>query len=844
MAKTRKPASNSKRGAQKQTLEKNKRVKREITGVLLIALGLFLAASLYVDAVGIVGQAASRVCFGLFGILTYALPLIVIAFGVLTIASSTGNGVAGSSLILCSLGVVCLLVLLHANIRSATDNISLWDYYMDAYQFGSALQKGGGFIGSLLAYPSLVFLGLVGTNIFFIAALLILFLAITKISLRATGEKVGKQLKTSASTMMERTEERKHNHNHQSSSVMAERIDVSKQNLFTEVMETADRPRRGKRQKTGIKVERRPVEQEAANPQLDNLSYFPSSGVLPRKPEEEDDDPFDILAGVEVHMAQEPSHKSGMTVGEMKASQDAAHKQKHSPSSQPKEEDAGEEEAPILPNQNVEVLEYQRPPYTLLNLPKEQFSGQDNPAENAKLLIDTLQSFHISAKIINITVGPVITRYELQPAQGVRVNRITTLSDDIALALAAPRVRIEAPIPGKSAIGIEIPNRETQPVLLREAVESPEFQQAKSPLCFALGKDIAGKVVCADLDRMPHLLIAGSTGSGKSVCINDIILSLVYHTAPSDLRMILVDPKKVELKVYSPLPHLLLPVVTDAKKAAGALKWAVREMEQRYSKMSQCNARDLNRYNALQEDPANQMPRLVIIIDELADLMMVAAKDVEEAICRIAQLGRAAGIHLIVATQRPSTDIITGLIKANIPSRIALTVSSAVDSRVIMDCSGAEKLLGRGDMLFHANGASKPLRAQAAFVSDEEVERVMDFFTDHATAPSPQYSDLSLEDMETELENGGPAQGNGKQEDDLLPDAVRVVMESGQASISMIQRRLRVGYARAARLVDIMEQKKIVSGFDGSKPRRLLITQAEYAQMFGGQDQGIQEDEE
>lgn len=842
MAKNRKAASKSQREAQKQALEKNKRVKREISGVLLIAFGLFLAASLYVDAVGIVGQAASRVCFGLFGILTYALPLIVIAFGILAIASSTGNGVAGSSLVLCSLGVVCLLVLLHANIRSATDNIGVWDYYMDAYQFGSALQKGGGLIGSLLAYPALVFLGLVGTNIFFIAALLILFLAITKISLRTTGEKVGKQLKTSATAMVERTDERKHSH--PSPSVMAEKIDVSKQNLFTEVMETPDRPRRGRRQKTGIKVERRPQEQDTANLPLDDLTYFPSSGTLPRKMETEDDDPFDILAGVEVHTPQDHSHKSGMTVGEMKAAQDAAHKQKHPTSNrqQPVEEEG--EEAPILPNQDVEVLEYQRPPYTLLNLPKEQFNGQENPAEKAKLLIDTLQSFHISAKIINITVGPVITRYELQPAQGVRVNRITTLSDDIALALAAPRVRIEAPIPGKSAIGIEIPNRETQPVLLREAVESPEFQQAKSPLCFALGKDIAGKVVCADLDRMPHLLIAGSTGSGKSVCINDIILSLIYHTAPCDLRMILVDPKKVELKVYSPLPHLLLPVVTDAKKAAGALKWAVREMEQRYSKMAQCNARDLNRYNALQAEPANRMPRLVIIIDELADLMMVAAKDVEEAICRIAQLGRAAGIHLIVATQRPSTDIITGLIKANIPSRIALTVSSAVDSRVIMDCSGAEKLLGRGDMLFHANGASKPLRAQAAFVSDEEVERVMDFFTAHATAPSSQYTELSLEDMETELENGGPAQGNGKQEDDLLPDAVRVVMESGQASISMIQRRLRVGYARAARLVDIMEQKKIVSGFDGSKPRRLLISQAEYAQMFGGADQAIQEDEE
>ena len=475
------------------------------------------------------------------------------------------------------------------------------------------------------------------------------------------------------------------------------------------------------------------------------------------------------------------------------------------------------------------VIEYQRPPFTLLNSPNPHYAaGTESPQEKGKLLVETLASFNISARIINISVGPVITRFELQPAQGVRVNRITTLSQDIALALAAPRVRIEAPIPGKAAIGIEIPNKSTAPVLLREVVESKEFMAAKSPIAFALGKDIAGKVMFADLDRMPHLLIAGSTGSGKSVCINDIIISMVYKSAPSDVRMILIDPKVVEMKVFSTLPHLLLPVVTDPKKAAGALKWAVLEMEQRYQKMAQKNARGLDRYNSLVEE-AERLPRIVIVIDELADLMMVAAKDVEESICRIAQLGRASGIHLIVATQRPSTDIITGLIKANIPSRIAFMVSSAVDSRVIMDESGAEKLLGKGDMLFHANGANKPVRAQAAFVSDEEVERVMDFFGENEATPPVQES--AFEDLTSGAATG--AQGNGKQEDELLPEAVKIVLDSGQASISMIQRRLRVGYARAARLIDIMEQMKIVSGFDGSKPRKLLIDHAEYNRMFG-----------
>ena len=449
--------------------------------------------------------------------------------------------------------------------------------------------------------------------------------------------------------------------------------------------------------------------------------------------------------------------------------------------------------------------------------------------------MEALASFNIDAKVINYSVGPTITRFELHPAQGVRVNRITSLSDDIALALAAPRVRIEAPIPGKSAIGIEIPNKNNVPVLLREVIESSEFSDGNSALRFGIGKDIAGKVLCADLDKMPHLLIAGSTGSGKSVCINDIILSFVYGKNPEDVKLILVDPKQVELRVYAPMPHLYMPVVTDPKKAADALKKAVMEMDQRYKKMSKVNARSISRYNELQEEPAEKLPRLVIIIDELADLMMVAAKEVEESICRIAQLGRAAGIHLIVATQRPSTDIITGLIKANIPSRIALAVSSAVDSRVIMDCGGAEKLLGRGDMLFHANGASKPVRAQAAFVSDEEVESVMDYIRKHTDENQRRYQEMTMEKAFSTVE-AVTGQGNGKQEDELLDDAVKIVLESGQASISMIQRRLRVGYARAARLIDIMEQLKVVSGFDGSKPRKLLISSFEEYQQLTGAD--------
>ena len=803
--------------------ERKKRIKREVVGVLLIALGLFFAASLYIDAVGIVGKVASQICFGLFGLLTYVLPLILGVLGVLYMFASSGKRGAYSTFVLSILAMICILILLHANARSAVGGVNLWNYYVDAYQFGSNLQKGGGLLGALLAYPALIFFGAAGTNILFIALLVILLLVGTQISLRSAGIKVSKGLKSSAS-------------------VIAEKIDITKNDIFNEILETPAGPipvkGKNRRKGNGLEVKRRPLgEVTSVNPELDDLSYFPTAGELPLKTD--DDDPFDILAGVEVHASDDDAPVTH--ISERKPRPRTVKELKEDTTQTPEPLDVDLEGG--LPKVTSEIIEYKRPPYTLLSMPQRHYAAEESPAEKGRMLLSTLQSFNISAKITNITVGPVITRFELQPAQGVRVNRITSLSDDIALALAAPRVRIEAPIPGKAAIGIEIPNKDKQSVLLREVIESSEFISAKSPLCFTLGKDIAGKVVTADLDRMPHLLIAGSTGSGKSVCINDIILSLVYHTAPSDLRMILVDPKKVELKVYSPLPHLLLPVVTDAKKAAGALKWAVMEMEQRYHKMSQINARDLNRYNSLQDDAGNKMPRLVIIIDELADLMMVAAKDVEEAICRIAQLGRAAGIHLIVATQRPSTDIITGLIKANIPSRIALTVSSAVDSRVIMDVSGAEKLLGRGDMLFHANGANKPIRAQAAFVSDEEVERVMDFFESHSSGPVEQYSDITLETIETAGVTG-PAQGNGKQEDDLLPDAVKIVLESGQASISMIQRRLRVGYARAARLIDIMEQKKIVSGFDGSKPRKLLITAADYAELFGDSRTEQEDDEQ
>lgn len=484
-----------------------------------------------------------------------------------------------------------------------------------------------------------------------------------------------------------------------------------------------------------------------------------------------------------------------------------------------------------LPRTLSDGRPYRLPPVTLLSKPKLRDDQvlEKEIAEKKQILEETLASFHIPARVVQVTVGPAITRYEIQPPAGVKVSRIVGLADDLALAMAAPDVRIEAPIPGKAAVGIEVPNREVATVGLRELLESKEFTESPSPLTVALGRDIAGTPVVADLTQMPHLLIAGATGSGKSVCINTIIASILYKATPEEVKFLMIDPKMVELTTYNGIPHLVSPVVTSAKKAAGVLHWAVKEMERRYELFARAGVREIRRYNEVcqraQDESLAPLPYLVIIIDELADLMMVAPANVEDSICRLAQMARAAGIHLVVATQRPSVDVITGLIKANIPSRISFAVSSQMDSRTILDMGGAERLLGRGDMLFFPVGAPKPLRVQGAYLSEQEVERLTAFIKEQA---EPVYDQRVLEEPEVEEERE-----SWEEEDELLPQAVKVLMESGCASISLLQRRLHIGYARAARLIDIMERRGIVGKHEGSKPRAILISMEQYQQMFG-----------
>ena len=478
---------------------------------------------------------------------------------------------------------------------------------------------------------------------------------------------------------------------------------------------------------------------------------------------------------------------------------------------------------------------YKFPPVSILDATRGPANADisNELRQNADRLVDTLKSFGVQTRIINISRGPAVTRYELQPNAGVKISKITNLADDIALNLAAVGVRIEAPIPGKAAVGIEVPNRNVSVVGIRELLGSDTFRTAASPLTVALGKDIAGAVKVADIGKMPHVLIAGATGSGKSVCINSIILSLLYKSSPEEVRLLMVDPKVVELGIYNGIPHLLVPVVTDPHKAAGALGWAVTEMLNRYKLFAANNVRDIGGYNKLCEARADmeKLPRIVIIIDELADLMMAAPGEVEDAICRLAQMARAAGMHLIIATQRPSVDVITGVIKANIPSRIAFAVSSQIDSRTILDGSGAEKLLGKGDMLYFPVGASKPTRLQGCFVTDEEIERVVEFIKPETPKTYDEQIIEEIEKQATAEKGKGGSGGDGDEDDDMLPDAIEVAIDLGQISTSMLQRKLKLGYARAARIIDAMEEKGIISGFEGSKPRRVLITRQQWLEM-------------
>ena len=873
--------SGGKKAAPKNDATGRDKAASEGSGVLLIAGGILAAAYLFFSATGYLGEMLGKALFGMIGVIAYALPVILIAVGIIYIRGASNARLNGSGWYLL-LSILALVTLLSTARNALVEGMEYMAYINDALYIGQNAHLGGGFIGAVLSYPLLKLGGATLSYILSIALILVCLIKITGFSLRDASEVLTQKVLTA----MEQSHARE-------TTAATEYESRSERGMFTLTLGDEAAKPAAKGAKAALPEAVVPVSKKAqskraqtlAEPEIDLFAKDDSPRKLKASPKKDADikafgeqkgefvtksgdkakakkpekvradiwDEIDFEPGDDVPLAPV---KAGVQIpkpivqlpdptplfGANAIKPTKATSMEGMPARQPGAKPHKlEKPTDIIPEKKKtppEVIlgdgQYHAPSMELLNRPGAQKDDDsDTPEEKARILIDTLASFRIAATVTNIAVGPALTRIEIQPQAGTRISRITALQNDITMALAAPRLRMEAPIPGKNAIGIEIPNKGSTLVVLRDIIESKEFKNSTSPVTMAFGREASGKIIVADLTRMPHMLIAGATGSGKSVCINDIIVSMVYKSSPADVRFILVDPKMVEMTMYGSLPHLLIPVVTDPKKAAGAMRWAVKEMTDRYKTFSEQNARNLDRFNERVEKPTDKLPRIVIIIDELADLMMVAPDEVEDSIRRIAQLGRAAGIHLILATQRPDATVITGLIKANIPSRAAFAVSSATNSRIILDMGGAEKLLGHGDMLFHPDGSAKPTRLQCAFISDEEVERVVAHFRESAARPS--FSEQILEDVSSLEKSGatGGVFGEGKQEDDLLGEAVRVVFEHGQASTSMIQRRLRVGYARASRLIDIMEQKGYISGFNGSKAREVLIKRAQLEELFG-----------
>ena len=788
----------------------------DIAIVTLIVLSVLLAVLIYTKS-GVIGIKLNEILGGMFGIMQYVLPIGMFVVAIKIACDGTEDltpKLVQYGIAIISLSIVFSVFQISSGELQSSKELS--ELVKDSYYLGSQ-SKGGGAIGAVAAVPLAKLLGDVGAVILCIGIAIIL-LVFT----------FGVNLSEIINMFLDKVEEKREERFERKEELEKERQkEKTKKHEPEEYDETPAQRRKRQRE------ERRQKQQQAMKEHL------------------RDNDPMEeqikinfggrIVEGTDEKMGLKKYDHSGEDLEPLTKQSKMKKRQMAMQESEPDviesnlfkdvEEQKEEKKKAVLQLEHAQIVEdehYEYPPVEILSKPSKRTikGGAKALTETATRLQKTLYSFGVSAKVENVSVGPAITRYELKPAEGVRVSKIANLADDIALNLAAETIRIEAPIPGKQAVGIEVPNKEKEAVHLREVLDSDEFKENKSKLTVALGKDVAGNIQLADIAKMPHVMIAGSTGSGKSVCINTIITSIIYHAKPSEVKFVMVDPKVVELSVYNGIPHLLIPVVTDPRKAAGALAWAVQEMEDRYSKFANKGVRDLKGYNKAieKENEVGKLPQIVIIIDELADLMMVAKNDVEDAICRLAQKARAAGMHLVIATQRPSVDVITGLIKANIPSRIAFAVSSQVDSRTILDSVGAEKLLGKGDMLYFPSGAPKPYRVQGAFVSDDEVEKIVDFIKSNGTAT---YSEDILESIENSNKTDKELAQEQAQDDDADPflmDAIQTVVETGQASTSFIQRRFKVGYARAGRIIDQMEERGVISGYQGSKPREVLMS--------------------
>lgn len=885
-----------------------------IRAIILGALSLFFVILMFVQSVNLWSTVRSAL-FGVFGFATFLVPVFLMYMAIITDKEKQIQHFK-SKVALCILIVLLIGALIY--VATGTPHSEkgylacAGELYLDIFKSESYFTFGAGFIGGLLGYPMASLIGNVPTVLICILVLLAVIFGITNLSINDIAEAAASKVEQGVTYVKHKSEEKAKARREYIAERKAEEAErEQKREMFIAggegdktIVSTQKKKGRGKRSgidipldeithednKTklnrklevdcdytaNVKAETK-AENEVEEPKFINN---PENTVYDEEPEQTEndnapDDLMDIINRASKNF-DEKNNKSNEDIAK------ADEENIHNAESNNSEESSFEEElenagySPVEIEEKKEKPKYHFPPVQLLSLSKNNNdrNASEEMHNNAKKLIDTLDSFNVKASIVNICRGPSVTRYELSPAPGVKISKITNLSDDIALNLAANGVRIEAPIPGKAAVGIEVPNKVVSMVTMRELIDSDEFRRGKSKLTCVLGKDISGEIVVTDLSKLTHLLIAGTTGSGKSVCVNSILMSILYKAKPDEVKLLLIDPKMVEFTKYRSIPHLLIPVVTDAKKAAGALGWAVSEMEQRYKILSEYYCKNIDAYNELIDEnlkymaenppvenedgelvqpvlernglpvPKEKMPRIVIAIDELADLMMAAPSEVEEYIARLAQKARAAGMHLLVATQRPTVNVITGLIKANIPSRIALKVSSNIDSRTILDFSGAEKLIGRGDMLFLPVGAPKPMRVQGCYASDEEIEGVTNYIKKSSSAQynaeiEEKIKRIAAEEI-TQGKKGDDRGGDDIEIDSKMEDAIKCVIEAGQASTSLIQRRLKVGYARAGRMIDDMEQMGIVGPHQGSKPRDVLMTYNEWLErrnIMGSDDE-------
>lgn len=804
--KTSAKASTAKRSGTRKTAAKKKDniFGTEILGLALTGAGIFIGVTLFSGNSGVLGKTIGEAVFAAFGITAYSVPLLFLLSGISLILRRPGifsnKRTYGAMLLIATVAMIMSLNRMES-VHSAgffttmKNLLNLEDRYH------------GGILGLIFATPLYRLIGPVGGYIvagcLAILSVVLIFNTTVYDSLRK-----GNQVRLATKDMIIKRTLNKEVKG-------AGKLEDEKR--IEEKMKILDIMKKGEEPKVEAKSE---AKIEVFQPDPERFQKSPFINVLEEKIQKEESRAEEIKEEIKADIKTEVAPEEVVL---------------HNEHAEPEED--FEDLVPIRGLQldididSVGVKERPKPRYHYpeIGLLKENIKGMleredmTEIRDNARKLEETLMSFGVEAHVINVSKGPSVTRYELQPKAGVKVSRIVSLSDDIALGLAASGVRIEAPIPGKAAVGIEIPNRETTPVYLREVIESKEFQKSTKKIAVALGKDISGESIIGDLTKMPHVLIAGATGSGKSVCINSLIISILYKYNPDEVRLLMVDPKVVELNVYNGIPHLLIPVVTDPKKAAGALNWAVNEMTRRYQSFAEYGVRNIESHNELakKKKELTKLPYIVVVVDELADLMMVSANEVEDYIARLAQMARAAGMHLVIATQRPSVDVITGVIKANIPSRISFAVSSSIDSRTILDSGGAEKLLGKGDMLYYPVGEQKPKRVQGAFISEEEVEAIV------ARIKVPD-SELSYnEEIINHIEKGREDGESEEDGDELFDEAVKVVVEYQQASTSFLQRRMRIGYNRAARIMDQLEERGVISGKDGAKPRQILYKNTE-----------------